>query len=535
MSDMYAIKTSTLTALGDAVRKHVGETRGETIPFDYYEYNENNREALLNTEAGAALPIVENIYIPGAVKYKLVVNGVIGIPGNSSGTIGGALRYGFTDENGEKYVGDSSYNESFYDRACENSEFIISSRGDGNIYNRLTLYAVHFCYKEEDREQLQYDANIKVYGIDSKGEVIIELPIVVKNTMTLTQMAEKINALSGIPEEALVLTGNCGYRFAYGGWNWFIDTFGNRITTKDIINMGYMCSDSNINNIPFDFNINLKLSSLQKSLATIQSTGQPPLIKGELTTPLGNYSYTVDMDNLFYNSKFSSIPYDYFHNFGGEAFWRESKKYTSGSRQQIFYGCVNLRNLPDISMLLNASTSSYNNFYYGTFYYCHALDEAVNVPVANHCTYTSNMFSGMVDTVTRLKRFTFAVQEDGTPYVCNWKNQTIEFTKQVGYNPYNYGKYELFPQGKEVIDEATYNALKDDPDWHTKDINYARYNHDSAVETINSLPDCSSSGGANTIKFTGAQGALTDGGAINTLTDAEIAVAAAKGWTVSLV
>jgi hypothetical protein len=65
-------------------------------------------------------------------------------------------------------------------------------------------------------------------------------------------------------------------------------------------------------------------------------------------------------------------------------------------------------------------------------------------------------------------------------------------------------------------------------------IEYSRYNHDSAVETINSLPDVSA-GSGNTIKFEGAAGSLTDGGAINTLTEEEIAVATAKGWTVTLV
>ena len=68
---------------------------------------------------------------------------------------------------------------------------------------------------------------------------------------------------------------------------------------------------------------------------------------------------------------------------------------------------------------------------------------------------------------------------------------------------------------------------------------FSRYNHDSAVETLNSLPDTSeylaTAGGTNTIQFTGYQGALTDGGAINTLTEEEIAVATAKGWTVTFV
>ena len=64
---------------------------------------------------------------------------------------------------------------------------------------------------------------------------------------------------------------------------------------------------------------------------------------------------------------------------------------------------------------------------------------------------------------------------------------------------------------------------------------YSRYNDNSAVNTLNSLPDCSSLSVSNTIKFNGEAGSKTDGGAINTLTEEEIAVATAKGWTVSLV
>jgi hypothetical protein len=76
--------------------------------------------------------------------------------------------------------------------------------------------------------------------------------------------------------------------------------------------------------------------------------------------------------------------------------------------------------------------------------------------------------------------------------------------------------------------------LKNDPDWYSSKVEYSRYNHDSAVNTINSLPDTSAYG-TNTIKFKGAAGSATDGGAINTLTEEEIAVAAVKGWTVTFV
>ena len=67
-------------------------------------------------------------------------------------------------------------------------------------------------------------------------------------------------------------------------------------------------------------------------------------------------------------------------------------------------------------------------------------------------------------------------------------------------------------------------------------MNYSRYNHDSAVETINSLPDTSAvsdpSAPTNKIYFTGAAGTNTDGGAISNLTAEEIAVATNKGWQV---
>ena len=39
-----------------------------------------------------------------------------------------------------------------------------------------------------------------------------------------------------LPEEAFVLSGDCSYRFANNGWNWFMEQYGDRITTKDISN-----------------------------------------------------------------------------------------------------------------------------------------------------------------------------------------------------------------------------------------------------------------------------------------------------------
>ena len=36
----------------------------------------------------------------------------------------------------------------------------------------------------------------------------------------------------GPPESAFVISGNCMYRFANGGWDWFLENYGNRITAS---------------------------------------------------------------------------------------------------------------------------------------------------------------------------------------------------------------------------------------------------------------------------------------------------------------
>lgn len=54
------------------------------------------------------------------------------------------------------------------------------------------------------------------------------------------------------------------------------------------------------------------------------------------------------------------------------------------------------------------------------------------------------------------------------------------------------------------------------------------------VETINSLPEIIQTYKKNTIGFKATQGDSTDEGGASNLTEEEIAVASAKGWTVVL-
>ena len=208
---------------------------------------------------------------------------------------------------------------------------------------------------------------------------------------------------------------------------------------------------------------------------------------------------------------------------------------------RMFPSCYSLRQLPDMTVLDNiatSQTSASNQLYVSFITACYTLDTVEHVPVLNTTrNITSNMFQNTFSECFRLKDIIFATN-NGTPIARTWSNQTINLSSYIGYSSSSTSNILNYNSGitadKRVTDDATYAALKNDPDWFTTNMAYSRYNHDSAVRTINSLPDCST-GSGNTIKFQGASGSLTDGGAISNLTEEEIAVAAAKGWTVSLI
>ena len=353
-----------------------------------------------------------------------------------------------------------------------------------------------------------------------------------------------VNVPSGgggdLPEEAFVITGNCSDRFSQNGWNWFIENYGNKITTKDIMPIDSIFEESNkLTEIPFDLNIaDSSHYDFNRVFYNNNNLLSVPYIIGPEREPqTGSYSNSMRFKEMFYNCyRLREIPYDYFWKIAPNAdYWESTRKYTE-NRTYTFYGCYSLRKLPDISMLKNSGGILNTVYYYG-FNNCYCLDEMTNLPVYNYVAYTSNMFNTSFKFCYRLKDLTFETNEDGTPKTANWKSQVIDLTYGVGYSGsagsiinYNSG----ITADKEVKDQTTYDALKDDPDWFATNIEYGRYNKTSAVNTINSLPDTSAYG-TNTIKFYGIAGSATDGGAINTLTEEEIAVASAKGWTVSLV
>lgn len=335
---------------------------------------------------------------------------------------------------------------------------------------------------------------------------------------------------SDIPASAFVISGNCSYRFAHGGWDWFINQYGNQITTNNIQSPLYMFWNSRVQSIPFDINFN-NASSYNDSYIFQDCLNLKEIGKLVNMYPMNLQGLFQGCRSLRYLPPFENLNLDKIHT-------------SSTNCSSMFRECYSLRSIPE-DLLKQIYQPKVTLYFYSAFSYefssCYTLDEVkgLNPQIG---TITSNLFLGMFTYCNRLKNIIFAQQEDGTPYSVNWKNQIIALDYNVGYatdktNILNYNSG--ITADKEVTDATTYAALKANPDWFTCDIAYSRYNHDSAVATINSLPDTSAylatAGGTNTIKFTGAAGSATDGGAINTLTEEEIAIATAKGWTCSLV
>lgn len=360
-----------------------------------------------------------------------------------------------------------------------------------------------------------------------------EMPVAITNIETGSGGGD-------LPEEAYDFSGDISYLNQNGNWDWFFNTYGDKIITTNIKNMLKSFCASKLERIPFTINVS-GAYNFGFAFSSMDSLIECPKIRGtfmltkDLTfdAMLLNCTKVRDFEDLFTADMlegFNTI--------------KVTSSYAAPEACN-FQNCNSLRSIPSWwykFKLCEDSTAfpTYNYcMYYNLFTLCYVLDEILNIPVWRcQAAQTSNMFSSTFKSNYRLKDFTFET-DNGQPIVTQWKGQTIDLTS-VGWSAdsrvtnYNGG----ITTDTQVTDDASYQALKDNPDWWTTNVAYSRYNHDSAVNTINSLPDTSayltSAGGTNTIKFKKASGSSTDGGAIENLTAEEIAVAAAKGWTVTL-
>lgn len=360
--------------------------------------------------------------------------------------------------------------------------------------------------------------------------------------------------------------------FTRGNSVWILNTYKDRITFTETSGMSVL--------FPYftaeKFEANIKLDSKTTYgplMAIFKESDKLKEITGSIVSTSSSYLNVIGIQQMFYNCKNLRVIND---NFIDTTKFKWENMSVSGKRHCTFYAfhsCYSLREVPKFFYDLMAANADggriqtcrqYPTYVYsGIFKDCYALNKIDGLFVTEQTTdgsaITVNLYDTAFDNCHNLSKLTFQTNADGTPMTARWTNQVIDLTKYVGYtlggNLYNYNSgITVNNQIPNTTSDMFLKYLWLNPNMdaeklnnrHSIEADSAKYGRTEAVETINSLPDTSAAGGNNTIKFKGAQGKYTDwmrartndstyDSSISTLTDAEIAVAAAKGWTVSLV
>ena len=521
------VENTTLISLGNAIREKgiAPETRPKTI-YVYGQYINTPISPEEDVDVIPEFPTFTTAITPApAPATKFVIRIKTLKTHSSAGSYLGEIT---VRENGNPVGGNYIYNTDWWEY------WTISTTGVDNVE---VVLASTFAG--------ELSCTVEVLAVDADGNYVEggEMPyeIVVTNTLTPQAMAEAVNgAMPSPPASAFNIGGDCQYKFAGNAWNWFLELYSDKLTTENVTSMSNMFLNSNaLLNIPMDININSaeKFTNAFNGCNTLRSV---PKIRGTIkwssSTDFGTMldrAYSLrDIEDLFTPEMLE-----------GHSTVKITSRYSCPKPIVLQY-MHSLRSVPTwySSQRLCPESTYYpaNSYcpYYQAFRDCFALDELTNLPVHNsNCELPDNMFNYAFRNCCRAQRITFETNPDGSPIVTRWKTQTIDLSSGVGHTNGSPSYITSYNSGitaaKQVTDDATYQALKNDPDWWTNDYRYSRFNHDSAVALINSLPDCSATG-TNNLKLPSSNtGMYTDGGAINTLTEEEIAVAAAKGWTVT--
>lgn len=300
--------------------------------------------------------------------------------------------------------------------------------------------------------------------------------------------------------EDLTFTTNTSYSFSNDRFSWLFNNYdGIKIKSGD--NSSYMFAYCNsitdLSNVQVTFPFSA--SNVTGMFQSCQKLKYFPRMSGAVESVYRMFYYCLAVEEF---------PDDFFNNL------KLTESYYAQQGGGIFMDCQNLKKMPQLKTLFDTSSGppryADNNVLAQLFYGCRSLKQITNIPIPKKYQTTEqqvNMFSSSFSETHSLTNLTFAPIQNPLP----WAEQVIDLSSNVGFKKVKYS-------------DSTSQL-------------YSVYNHDSAVETINSLPDTSvylaEVGRTNTIRFYSNQGAKTEGGAIGNLTAEEIAVAAAKGWTVA--
>lgn len=352
------------------------------------------------------------------------------------------------------------------------------------------------------------------------------------DTYTPAEMATAISSIETgggggeLTEEDLTFTGDLSYFNYYGRMGKIIKKCGSKMSFNDVtyLNSAFKGNDP-LNSDFSNWTISLSRCKLEECFASHGSITAFPKLQGTV----------FSLKNLFqFSDTLELIPDDLF-SADTEFIYKEWGQNYNG----IFHRCDNLKKLPlwfgQMTFTVNKdyNYNTYSTVYSSTFYDCRNLKELILPIIPSPAKLRDNCFSSTFQNVRSMRKFVFAPPPAGNESVL-WTHQTINLADdECGYDSTASGS-------KVIYDDETYNLYKNDPDARVRKLEYSFYNHDAALETIRSLPyaqfvDIPQSQLQNVIKFYGKSGEKTDGGAINTLTTAEIAIATNKGWTVSFV
>ena len=350
------------------------------------------------------------------------------------------------------------------------------------------------------------------------------------DTYTPAEMATAISSIEtggggGPTAEDLTFTGDLTKFNYYGRMSKLIKKYGSQMSFNSVSHMDYAFQGNDTLNSDFsNWTINLSnKASLSWTFSSNGSIKKFPKFAGGSISKCSNMFYQFNgeniADDLFSNTTF---------NLNGSGI----------DYSNMFRECYYLKKVPlwfsnMAFTTANFTISSYSTPYARCFEYCRQLNEITLPLILSPVHLQSNTFANTFKEVNRARKIVFAPSPESGNESCNWKNQVIDLTTHVGYADGGIGD-----ASKKIYNATTYAALKNDPYAWTEDITYSFYNHDSALETLNSLPftgNSASHSSPNIIKFQGESGSATDGGAINTLTTAEIAQAANRCWSVSYV
>lgn len=489
----YSIQGDTLKGMADSIRAYKGENPDNPLEITCHFDN-------------SVIPFYYNF--PGAKSIKITIQEFTG----NSDLIG--VPY--------KTNNDWTYMTNKY----KEDAFFIIDKGQTLPFDVIVNNTEYITLNIEYKSGVYQDETLKmvIQAYDNKGEL---LPKVTKYTATdIANELSEVFSIAPKPED-LILEGDCSQSFSNNKLKWLR----NKIKgTNSISSLSNMFNGSDIETIDYSLNLAADNGGIFASSAfeNCYKLKKIPDIIGLGRAALAN------TDRLFFSCcLIKEIPISWgniYYNNEGFNF----------SRAQMFQDCYNLRKISENLIKKLSITKSTYYFYwlgYNGFYDCNTLEEIRGFTIPNPDSKVSNnLFKDTFYYCNRLKDLIF-LKEEGTRG--NLQGQTIDLRNNVGYILSLQNNFPALVNKSEfdlITDDESYQRFKDSENSFACSIEYSRYNHDSAVRTINSLPDLSGNTGApNTIIFKGEAGSRTDGGAINTMTEEEIAVATAKGWVVSFV